>query len=146
MRLDTANLSVAVLCCAYNEETVIRAKLENSLRLRALEPSTRILFYTDGCTDRTAALIAEQADDIHLIASDKRHAKSRHDPARGRRRRRRRAAVHRRQRARRRGGDRAVAPRFADPEIGCVCGICLCQCGGQRDANAGTRYGRSTSG
>src|SRR5258708_7247995 len=76
MRCDTANLSVAVLCCAYNEETVIRAKLENSLRLRALEPSTRILFYTDGCTDRTAALIAEHADDVYLIASEKRHGKS----------------------------------------------------------------------
>jgi len=148
MRLDTANLSVAVLCCAYNEETVIRAKLENSLRLRALEPSTRILFYTDGCTDRTAALIAEQADDIHLIASDKRHGKkSRHDllaaaagdvdvllftDANVRRRR---------------GGDRRGAPRFADPEIGCVCGhLVYVNAGTARPPTPARATGRSTSG
>src|SRR4051794_15788175 len=76
VRDDTRELRVAVLCCAYNEAAVIGAKLENALALQAAEPSTRLLFYTDGCTDRTAELIAAHGARVRLIASDKRQGKS----------------------------------------------------------------------
>jgi cellulose synthase/poly-beta-1,6-N-acetylglucosamine synthase-like glycosyltransferase len=76
VRDDTGELTVAVLCCAYNEEAVIAAKLENSLALQAAEPTTRVLFYTDGCSDRTAQIIAGAGDRVRLIASDKRQGKS----------------------------------------------------------------------
>jgi cellulose synthase/poly-beta-1,6-N-acetylglucosamine synthase-like glycosyltransferase len=72
---DTANLTVGVLCCAYNEEAVIGVKLENALALRAAEPSTRLLFYTDGCTDRTAAIIGA-TEHVRLIAGERRQGKS----------------------------------------------------------------------
>jgi cellulose synthase/poly-beta-1,6-N-acetylglucosamine synthase-like glycosyltransferase len=76
VRDDTSELTVAILCCAYNEEAVIGAKLENALALQAAEPTTKVLFYTDGCTDRTAQIIAAAGERVRLIASDKRQGKS----------------------------------------------------------------------
>lgn len=72
---DPGGLKIAVLCCAYNEETVIGDKLANAQRLKAQDPTIQFLFYTDGCTDSTAAIIAEHAD-MRLIASDRRYGKS----------------------------------------------------------------------
>src|SRR5271170_4211917 len=72
---DGSGLAVAVLCCAYNEEAVIAAKLENSLQLKAAAPSTRLLFYTDGCTDRTAEIIGA-TDGVRLVAGERRQGKS----------------------------------------------------------------------
>src|SRR5262249_24085884 len=115
-------LSVAMLCCAYNEEAVIPAKLDNALGLKAREPSTRVLFYTDGCTDRTAELIAAAGESVRLIASERRHGKS-----------------HGMNLLAAAAGDAdvlmftdanvrvdqdaiaAVRRAFADPEVGCVC-------------------------
>src|SRR5262249_44345940 len=76
VRDDTRELTLAVLCRAYNQAAVIEAKLDDALPLQAAEPSTKLLFYTDGCTDRTAELIAARGDRVHLIASDKRQGKS----------------------------------------------------------------------
>ncbi|MEJ0071254.1 MAG: glycosyltransferase [Pseudomonadota bacterium] len=43
--------------------------------MRATEPSTRLLFYTDGCTDRTAAIIGA-TEHVRLIAGERRQGKS----------------------------------------------------------------------
>ena len=139
---ESPPLSIAVLCCAYNEAAVIGAKLENSLRLQEQASSTRVLFYTDGCTDRTAAIIAEAGDRVRLIASERRHGKShgmnllaaaagdadvllftdanvRVDPD----------AVA------------AVQRAFADPTVGCVCGhLVYVNPGDSATALAGARY------
>ena len=82
---DSANLpdtpgysvrSVAVLFCAYNEETVIEQKLRNCLALQARDPDLRILVYTDGCSDQTAAIARRFADRIQLIEGRDRRGKS----------------------------------------------------------------------
>src|SRR5258706_10480030 len=142
VRDDTGDLTVAVLCCAYNEEAVIGAKLENSLGLQAAEPGTRVLFYTDGCTDRTAQIIAGAGDRVRLIASDKRQGKSHGmnllaaaagdadillftDPN---------VRVDA-------GAIAAVRRAFADPEVGCVCGhLVYVNPGESATALAGARY------
>jgi cellulose synthase/poly-beta-1,6-N-acetylglucosamine synthase-like glycosyltransferase len=138
---DTRSLKVAVLCCAYNEATVIGAKLANARELAAADPSTRFLFYTDGCTDRTAELIAADGT-AQLIASERRQGKShgmnllaaaagdvdvlvftdanvRVDP----------------------GAIAAVRRAFADPAIGCVCGhLVYVNPEESATADAGARY------
>jgi cellulose synthase/poly-beta-1,6-N-acetylglucosamine synthase-like glycosyltransferase len=135
-------LSVAVLCCAYNEAAVIGAKIANSLDLIARAPSTRVLFYTDGCTDRTAEIIGEHAERLRLIASERRHGKS-----------------HGMNLLAAAAGDAdvllftdanvrvdtdaiaAVRRAFADPEVGCVCGhLIYVNPGDSPTALAGARY------
>lgn len=67
----------AALCvCAYNEERVIRAKVENMLALRATMPGLDLLVYVDAATDRTAEILAEYADQIRLVVSPERHGKT----------------------------------------------------------------------
>lgn len=62
--------------CAYNEEAVLPAKIENLRRLRAADPSLQVLAYSDGSRDATARLLAAEADWIELIAAEERHGKS----------------------------------------------------------------------
>ena len=138
---DPGRLRVAVLCSAYNEETVIRDKLANSLRLKAQDPSTEILFYTDGCSDRTAAIIAEH-DEVRLIASDRRFGKS-HGmnllaAAAGD------ADLLLFTDANVRIDEHAVAAArraFADPSVGCVCShLVYVNPGESATASVGARY------
>jgi cellulose synthase/poly-beta-1,6-N-acetylglucosamine synthase-like glycosyltransferase len=138
---DPGRLRVALLCCAYNEETVIRDKLANALQLKARDPSTEILVYTDGCTDRTAAIIAEHAD-VRLIAGDRRYGKS-----------------HGMNLLAAAAGDvdilmftdanvridehaiTAVRRAFADPSVGCVCShLVYVNAGESATASIGARY------
>jgi cellulose synthase/poly-beta-1,6-N-acetylglucosamine synthase-like glycosyltransferase len=138
---DSSGLSVAVLCCAYNEETVIRAKLDNSLALQVANPSTRLLFYTDGCTDRTAEIIAA-TDGVRLVAGERRQGKS--------------YGMNLLAAAAgdvdlllftdanvRVDGDAIAAVRraFADPSVGCVCGhLVYVNPEESATARAGARY------
>ena len=50
----------ALCCCAYNEEHVIGAKVDNCLALRETRPDLQILFYVDAATDRTAELLQDR--------------------------------------------------------------------------------------
>lgn len=110
----------ALCCCAYNEEHVIGAKVENCLALRETQPDLQILFYVDAATDRTAELLRDL--DVTLYVAPQRAGKTHGmnrltalanasvlvftdanvmlDPD----------ALN------------ALARHFADPEIGCVCG------------------------
>jgi cellulose synthase/poly-beta-1,6-N-acetylglucosamine synthase-like glycosyltransferase len=67
--------SFALLCCAYNEEKIIGDKLKNCAALMRRHPTLQVLFYTDGCSDRTAEMIAEYPQ-ITLVKGETRIGKS----------------------------------------------------------------------
>jgi cellulose synthase/poly-beta-1,6-N-acetylglucosamine synthase-like glycosyltransferase len=66
----------AICFCAYNEEHVIEAKIENLLELRKAVPNLEILVYVDAATDRTAELLRHHADHVKIYESPKRCGKS----------------------------------------------------------------------
>src|SRR5215216_2373132 len=51
-RKPTIDFSICM--CAYNEEGVIREKLQNLLALKQREPGLEILIYVDAASDQTA--------------------------------------------------------------------------------------------
>lgn len=72
---DGQSLSMAICLCAYNEEAVIRDKIENMLALRKAAGELDILIYVDAASDRTADIIREYGDAVTLVASEERHGK-----------------------------------------------------------------------
>ncbi len=68
--------SVAVCVCAYNEERVIGARVENLLGLRARHPGLDILVYVDAASDRTADVLAGFGDRIRTVVSPVRLGKT----------------------------------------------------------------------
>ena len=67
---------VAVCVCAYNEEQVIAARVENLLSLRARHPGLDILVYVDAASDRTADVLAGFGDRIRTVVSPARLGKT----------------------------------------------------------------------
>ncbi len=67
---------VALCVCAYNEERVIRAKVENMLAMRGAIPSLEVLVYLDGASDRTAEILDGYRDRLQLVVSSERHGKT----------------------------------------------------------------------
>jgi len=72
----TQGESIAVCFCAFNEEGIIEAKMQNLLELRRRLPSLEILAYVDAATDRTAELLRLHAPEIKLHVSSQRHGKT----------------------------------------------------------------------
>ncbi len=119
---DPAAGRVALCVCAYNEASIIRAKAENMLAMRAENPDLALLIYIDAASDDTARILRDYADRIEVVVSPARHGKTHGMNTL--------VAAS--------GADIVVfsdanvmfAPgavgrllrRFADPEIGCVCG------------------------
>ena len=69
--------AVDLLIGAYNEEGVIREKLENCLALDYPRERLRILVASDASTDRTDAIVREYADrGVQLIVSPRRRGKA----------------------------------------------------------------------
>ncbi len=68
-------LRLAICLCAYNEEAVIREKIENMFALRKAAGGLDILIYVDAASDRTADIIREYETDVTLVASEERHGK-----------------------------------------------------------------------
>lgn len=67
----------AVCLCAYNEEHVIRDKVEDLLALRAASGGQlEILIYVDAAQDRTAEILSAYADRITLVVSPERRGKT----------------------------------------------------------------------
>jgi cellulose synthase/poly-beta-1,6-N-acetylglucosamine synthase-like glycosyltransferase len=64
----------ALCCCAYNEEHVIGAKLDNCLALRGTRPDLQILFYVDAATDRTAEILQDR--DVTVCVAPQRAGKT----------------------------------------------------------------------
>lgn len=116
--------AVVSLCvCAYNEEAVIRDKVRNMLELQAATTGKlELLVYVDGSSDRTADILREYADRLTLVVGEVRRGKS----------------FGMNELVRRARGDIIVfsdanvmlesqavnrlRARFADPEVGLVCG------------------------
>lgn len=69
-------LDFAICMCAYNEERVIEAKVQNLLALRAREPGLQILVYVDAATDRTAEILRRHADSMELVVATQRRGKT----------------------------------------------------------------------
>jgi cellulose synthase/poly-beta-1,6-N-acetylglucosamine synthase-like glycosyltransferase len=67
---------VALCLCAYNEEQVIRAKVENMLAARRYFPDLEILVYVDAASDRTSEILAEFKDRIDVFMSTSRSGKT----------------------------------------------------------------------
>lgn len=68
-------LRFAICLCAYNEEAVIRQKIENMLALRKASGELDILIYVDAASDRTAEIVASFEPEVTLVASKERHGK-----------------------------------------------------------------------
>ncbi len=114
--------TVAMCVCAYNEEGVIAARVDNMLALRRRTPHLEILVYVDAATDRTVEILRRYGEAIRVVVGAERHGKT-HGMNRL---------------VGMTGADivvfsdanvsfaedalqRLVAP-FADPSVGCVCG------------------------
>lgn len=69
--------SVALIISAYNEERVIREKIENSLKLRYPKDKLRIIVASDGSIDATNEIVREyELRGVQLRAFEKREGKS----------------------------------------------------------------------
>lgn len=69
--------SVAILIAAYNEEGSIRATLNNKLSLSYPRGKLEIIVISDGCTDRTAEIVAEfQPCRVRLLRQEPRQGKT----------------------------------------------------------------------
>jgi cellulose synthase/poly-beta-1,6-N-acetylglucosamine synthase-like glycosyltransferase len=67
---------VALCVCAYNEERIIGAKVENLLAMRHAVPNLELLVYVDAASDRTAEVLSAFGDQIHVILGTERHGKT----------------------------------------------------------------------
>ena len=67
---------VALCVCAYNEEGVIGAKIENMLAMGRAVPELEILVYVDAASDRTAEILRRYAGRIRLVVAEARHGKT----------------------------------------------------------------------
>lgn len=66
--------AVTVVVAAYNEEQVIEAKIQNTLSLNYPKDKLKIIFVTDGSTDRSADIVRTYTQ-IQLFHSDERKGK-----------------------------------------------------------------------
>jgi cellulose synthase/poly-beta-1,6-N-acetylglucosamine synthase-like glycosyltransferase len=71
-----ASSKVAVCVCAYNEEAVIAARIDNLLSLRATVPELDILIYVDAASDATADIVRSYGDAIRWHVATVRQGKS----------------------------------------------------------------------
>ena len=71
-----ADARVALCLCAYNEEHVIRVKVENMLAMRRSIPRLEILVYVDAASDKTAEILSEFGDSIKFVSSHARLGKT----------------------------------------------------------------------
>jgi cellulose synthase/poly-beta-1,6-N-acetylglucosamine synthase-like glycosyltransferase len=67
---------VAICVCAYNEERVIGAKIDNMLAMREVVPGLEILVYVDAATDRTAEIARRYGSAVRLVVGEARKGKS----------------------------------------------------------------------
>ena len=69
--------ALSILCCCYNEEGVIDDKIRNSFAAAAKYPGrTEFLYYSDGSSDQTAAILAGFGDAILSVIGTERFGKS----------------------------------------------------------------------
>ena len=66
----------ALCVCAYNEEAIIRDKVENMLALKERAPELDLLVYVDAATDATGSILRPYADRLRVIVSPERQGKT----------------------------------------------------------------------
>jgi cellulose synthase/poly-beta-1,6-N-acetylglucosamine synthase-like glycosyltransferase len=69
-------INFSICMCAYNEEGVIRDKMQNLLALKQREPGLQILVYVDAASDNTAKILRTYESHIELHVSPERHGKT----------------------------------------------------------------------
>ena len=69
-------IDFTICMCAYNEEGVIREKLQNLLALKQREPGLEILIYVDAASDQTARRMRPHPPHISFHVSPSRHGKT----------------------------------------------------------------------
>lgn len=76
-RDDTMTPSVSILLSVYNEEQVIRQKIENFLALDYPADCIELLVISDGCTDQTEEIVnAFRSEQIRLLIQEARGGKT----------------------------------------------------------------------
>jgi cellulose synthase/poly-beta-1,6-N-acetylglucosamine synthase-like glycosyltransferase len=113
---------MAICVCAYNEQDVIAARIENMIAMRRQVPDLEILLYVDAATDNTAAIARTYAQQIRLIVATERHGKTHGMNTLVSQTK---ADIVVFSDANVRFAEDAVArllAPFGDPEVGCVCG------------------------
>lgn len=113
---------VSLVMSAYNEEKVIRDKIENSLALDYPKDKLEILFASDGSDDKTDAIISEYASVVSFVRISPRAGKvnalNRLIPAsKGEI-----VVLSDANTMFEHNALRALVSRFADTGVGCVCG------------------------
>jgi cellulose synthase/poly-beta-1,6-N-acetylglucosamine synthase-like glycosyltransferase len=69
--------SVSFIIAAYNEEKIIRVKLDNTLNLNYPRKKLEIIVASDCSTDRTDDIVREYQDrNVRLVTMDRRHGKT----------------------------------------------------------------------
>jgi cellulose synthase/poly-beta-1,6-N-acetylglucosamine synthase-like glycosyltransferase len=68
--------TVAVCVCAYNEQSVIRERIENLLAMRASFPRLELLVYVDAATDQTAEILRSYDHQVRVFVSPERRGKT----------------------------------------------------------------------
>ena len=72
----SANPLISILMCAYNEESVLEAKIENLLSLTSKSVKHEILIYDDCSNDKTSAILNKLSAKITHIRGESRAGKS----------------------------------------------------------------------
>ncbi|MBU0581809.1 MAG: glycosyltransferase [Alphaproteobacteria bacterium] len=112
----------AICVCAYNEEATIAEKARNMIAVADTTHDCELFVYVDGASDRTAERLAPFSDRITVVVSDVRRGKS-HGMNVLVERCRAEIIVFTDANVELDGNVLwELAPSFADPEVGCVCG------------------------
>jgi cellulose synthase/poly-beta-1,6-N-acetylglucosamine synthase-like glycosyltransferase len=78
VKRDPERPFVSILIAAWNEESVIGAKIENSLAQDYASERLEVIVATDGCTDRTNEIVSAYASGrVHVVALSRRGGKAR---------------------------------------------------------------------
>ena len=67
--------AVTLMVCAYNEEDIIKEKMDNTRQLDYPKNRLRLMWVTDGSTDSTNELLAEY-EDVKVVYSPERRGKT----------------------------------------------------------------------
>lgn len=74
--VDTSGTGISLCMCAYNEERVIEAKIQNLLALQRAMPNLELNVYVDAASDRTAEILQRYADKLRLVIASERKGKT----------------------------------------------------------------------
>ena len=113
--------TMTLMICAYNEESVVKEKMANTLALDYPKDKFRIMWVTDGSNDRTNELLAAYPD-IDIVFSPERRGKTAALKHGLRELRTRYVAFTDANTMLNAGALREIARLFCDPTVGCVSG------------------------